>query len=84
MDPFAVYIHLELLEVVPSRGEQRRLVMQFIRSLEMAPDTVGDFTDRDSTLRVRQVKIIGQFAITYWVDAPVRAVMVVDIRRADH
>lgn len=83
MAPFSVYIHLELLDVVPSRGDQRRLIMKFIRSLAEAPDTPGDFIDRDDTFRSRQVKIVGQYAITYWVDAPVRAVMVVDIRRAD-
>jgi len=83
MDPFSVYIHIELLEVVPSRGDQRRLIMRFIRSLAQTPDTPGDFVDKDETLRGRQVKIVGQYAITYWVDAPARAVMVVDIRRAD-
>lgn len=83
MDRCSVYIHLELLEVVPARGDQRRLIMQFIRSLAQAPDTPGDFTDRDDTLRTRQVKIVGQYAVTYWLDAPVRTVMVVDIRRAD-
>ncbi len=83
MDRCSVYIHLELLEVVPTRGDQRRMIMQFIRSLAQAPDTPGDFTDRDNTLRTRQVKIIGQYAVTYWLDAPIRTVMVVDIRRAD-
>ncbi len=83
MDPFAVYIHLELLEVVPIHGEQRRLIMQFVRSLATAPHTPGDFTDKDRTLRTRQVRIVGQYAVTYWVDAPARAVMVVDVRRAD-
>jgi len=38
MDPFSVYIHLELLEVVPSRGDQRRLIMRFIRSLAQTPE----------------------------------------------
>ncbi len=64
MDRCSVYIHLELLEVVPTRGDQRRMIMQFIRSLAQAPDTPGDFTDRDNTLRTRQVKIIGQYAVT--------------------
>ena len=43
----------------------------------------GDFTDRDATQRIRQIKIIGDHAITYWHDAPVKTVMVVDIRHAD-
>jgi hypothetical protein len=83
MRPYAVYVHLDLVEIVPRRGDQRRLIMQFIRSLSERPDTPGDFTDRDDTLRVRQVKVVGDFAITYWVDEPVRAVMVVGVQRAD-
>ncbi len=57
--------------------------MDFIRSLRDHPDTSGDFTDRDNTQRTRQIKIIGDHAITYWHDAPVNIVMVVDIRYAD-
>jgi hypothetical protein len=43
----------------------------------------GRFSDKDASLRTRQVKLIGDYAITYWVDSPVKAVMVVDVRRAD-
>lgn len=57
--------------------------MDFIRSLRDHPDTLGDFTDRDTTQRTRQIKIIGDHAITYWHDAPVHVVMVVDIRHAN-
>ena len=57
--------------------------MDFIRGLRDAPDSTGDFTDRDATQRTRQIKIIGDYAITYWHDAPVNSVMVVDIRHAD-
>ena len=57
--------------------------MQFIYHLREHPETRGDFTDRDPSLRERQIKIVGDYAITYWLDAPVYAVMVVDVRRAD-
>ncbi len=78
-----VYMHLELLETVPKSGPQRRKIMAFIYSLRRFPDTRGDFTDKDSTLRERQIKIIGDHAITYWHDIPVGIVMVVDVRLAD-
>ena len=83
MEAFVVFIHLDLLEAVPIRGGQRRLIMEFIRALAERPDTPGDFTDRDESQRTRQIKIVGQYAITYWVDDPVRAVMVVGVQRAD-
>ncbi len=34
-------------------------------------------------MRDRQVKIIGDFAVTYWVDEAVKAVMVIDVSKAD-
>ncbi len=83
MEAYAVYIHLDLLEAVPGRGEQRRRIMRFIRSLAEQPHTVGDFTDQDESLRTRQIKIVGDYAITYWVDEPVKAIMVVGVGAAD-
>jgi hypothetical protein len=47
------------------------------------PDTRGDFTDQDESLRPRQIKIVGQYAVTYWADHPVKAVMIVGVRLAD-
>ncbi len=83
MESYSVYLHFDLLEVVPRRGEQRRLIMNFIRSLAETPHRPGDFTDRDESLRTRQIKIVGHYAITYWVDDPVKAVMIVGVRPAD-
>lgn len=57
--------------------------MDFVYSLREHPDTPGDFTDRDASQRVRQIKIVGNYAVTYWVDVPVWIVMVVDVRPAD-
>jgi len=83
MEPYRIYLHIELLDVVPARGEQRKRIMEFIRSLAAAPHSPGDFTDQDREQRPRQIKIIGRHAVTYWVDEPVKAVMVVDVRSAD-
>jgi mRNA-degrading endonuclease RelE of RelBE toxin-antitoxin system len=83
MGRYDVFMHLSLLESVPKSGLQRRRIMDFVRSLRDRPDAPGDFTDNDASQRVRQVKIIGDYAVTYWVDAPVKAVMVVDVARAD-
>jgi hypothetical protein len=78
-----VYLHLGLLDVVPKSGLQRTKILNFIRSLRDQPDMFGDFTDKDSSLRERQIKVVGDYAITFWLDAPVKIVMVVDIRPAD-
>lgn len=80
---YSVFVHLDLFEVVPKRGLQRQRVMEFVRSLSNNPFTLGDFTDKDNALHTRQIKVVGDFAITYWVDDPVKTVMIVDIRSAD-
>lgn len=49
MADYNVYLHLELLDVVPAHGEQRRLIMGFIRQLGENPHIPGDFTDRDES-----------------------------------
>ncbi len=79
---YAVYVHLDLLECVPRRGPQRRLIMNFIRWLGDNPHAPGDFTERDESLRTRQIKIVGRYAVMYWVDDPVKAVMVVGVQPA--
>ena len=60
---YTVYIHVDLLEVVPARGEQRRLIMKFIRSLANDPYIKGVFQDPDLSQRIRQVKIVGKYAM---------------------
>ena len=80
---YTVYLHLELLEVVPKRGAQQQKILRYIQSLAENPSAKGDFTDQDETFRTREIKIIGDYAITYWADHPAKIVMVVDIALAD-
>ena len=83
MRAYEVYLHLGLLDDVPKSGIQRKKIMDFIYRLREHPNTSEDFTDPDTSRRERQIKVIGDYAITYWLDDPVRIVMVVDIRPAD-
>jgi hypothetical protein len=59
------------------------MVLAFMRWLEQDPFAPGDFTDRDPSLRVREIKVIGDYAATYWADHPAKAVVVVDIQKAE-
>jgi mRNA-degrading endonuclease RelE of RelBE toxin-antitoxin system len=83
MAEYQVYLHLGLLDAVPKSGSQRQKIMDFIYGLRQRPRAEGDYTDKDASLRIRQIKIIGDYAITYWLDDPVKIVMVVDVRLAD-
>jgi len=82
VEPYQVYLNVDLLEAVPRSGRQRQLIMKFIYSLRDRPRTKGDYTDKDASFRTRQIKIIGDYAVTYWVDDAVKSVMVVDVRSA--
>lgn len=83
MSPYEVYLHVGLLDVVPKSGAQRRKIMDFILSLRDRPNTQGDYAEKDESLRERQVKIIGDYAIAYLLDDPAKAVMIIEIRPAD-
>ena len=39
MEAYKVYVHIDLLDLVPVRGGQRKLVMSFLRSLAQDPHT---------------------------------------------
>jgi hypothetical protein len=69
MARYEVYLHFDLLESVPARGEQRRRIMDFVRSLADQPNSSGDYTDSAESQRTRQIKIVGKYAVTYWVRA---------------
>ena len=83
MEPYQVYLNIDLLGAVPKSGRQREEIMKFIYSLRQRPRTKADYTDKDASLQIRQIKIIGDYAITYWLDDAVKSVMVVDVRPAD-
>ena len=81
--PYNVFMHFDLLELMPDRGVHRRKIMEFIYLLRDHPETRGDFAERDAAQRALQVKIIGGYAAVHWVDDAVRATMITDIRLAD-
>jgi hypothetical protein len=54
-----------------------------VHLLAREPQTTGDYSQRDESQRSRQVKIVGDYAVTYWVDEPVKTVMIVGARLAD-
>jgi len=83
MKPYQVFINEAALNTAPRSGKQRELVMHYLRSLASEPDQRGDFVEKDGAGRNVQVKIVGRFAITFWVDHPACEVKVTHIRPAD-
>ena len=83
MRPYAVYINEAALISAPRAGWQREAVMSFVRSLADNPHASGDFSEKDASGRVVQVKVVGRHAVTFWADHAVSEIKVTHIQPAD-
>jgi len=57
VEPYQVYLNIDLLDAVPRSGRQRQEIMKFIYTLRDQPRTKGDYTDKDASLQIRQIKL---------------------------
>jgi hypothetical protein len=64
VEPYQAYLNIDLFEAVPRSGRQRQQIMKFIYGLRDRPRTKGDDSDKDASLQIRQIKIIGNYAVT--------------------
>jgi hypothetical protein len=83
MQPYSVYINELALQTAPRTGNQRTLVMNFVRFLAANPNSPGDFQERDEGGRTVQVKLVGRYAIIFWADHPVSEIKITHIKPAD-
>ena len=65
------------------RPKQRAHIGKFIDSLAADPSQNGDYFEQDTTHRKIEIKVSGQYAITYWADHSAKEVKIIDLRRAD-
>ena len=65
------------------RAPARRTVLGFVEKLRNHPQFAGDFVESDDTGRALQVKVHGQFLITFWVDHAVKEIRIVEIEPVD-
>lgn len=83
MRPYAIYINEAALASPPRSSVQREKIMRFVRSLATDHNSPGDFSEKDEASRTVQVKIIGSYAITFWVDHAALEVKITHIKSAD-
>jgi mRNA-degrading endonuclease RelE of RelBE toxin-antitoxin system len=82
--PYQIFVRLEAMESLRSiRGDRLRRLSAYIESLAEDFFQRGDYTERDDTQREIQIKIVGQYALTYWADHAVAEVKITHIGRAD-
>ena len=78
---YHVVLNIDAIESLPKSGKRRELVLSFIRDLSWTSHTGGDITfDDQLTRRPYELNVVAGFAITWWIDAPVNEIRVVDIR----
>jgi hypothetical protein len=78
-----VFITREVLALAKPGARERQRILAFLEALATDPFAEGDFIEKDGDGREVQVKILGQYALTFWADHPVREVKVTKIVRAD-
>jgi hypothetical protein len=84
MKAYSLYLRREAIDSLRLiRPKVRQGIAGFIDSLAADPFTRGDFQEKDETGRDLEIKIIGNYAITFWVDHAVQEVKIVDIIPAD-
>lgn len=72
---------VEFLERLPSKT--RQALRNAIAAIGDDPLAMADASDFDDTGRQLQIAIIGDFALTYWIDDADRHVKILDIHSAD-
>jgi len=80
--PYRILLDLDCLDELPKSGKRRDDVLAFCRDLKEAHVDGGDLQVIDpETHRMFEVSTSSDYIITWWVDHPVKRVLIVDIRR---
>lgn len=83
MEPFALYLQAEVFAgLAKLRRSERARWLRHFELLSRDPGCAHDFTEVIGG-REMSVKLIDQYAVTYWVDHPVREIKIVSLRNAD-
>ena len=83
MPPYKVLVSIEILELERPSRRQRDQILHFLQILANNPTKPGDYEEHDAVGRPIQIKIVGDYALTYWADHAVREVKVIQIEKAD-
>ena len=79
---YRVLIDVECLRALPKSGRRRDEIISFCSDLGKLLYDASDFQIKEpDSLRVVEVSVRQGFVITWWVDAPVKRVVIVDIRK---
>ena len=60
----------------------RQLLAKLFQELALDPCQTGEYEEADDTGRPLQVRLVGNFLVTFWTDHPVKEVRVVRVEKA--
>lgn len=81
---YKVFLLEEVFQALDSLDYGARIrVLDFCTRLGNQPALPGDFRERGADSRTHEVKIVGPYAITCWVDEAVKEVKVIGFGVAD-
>ena len=83
MAPYRVLITREVLALAKPGWRERQRLMNFLETLADDPFQEGDFQEKDDDGRTVEVKILGQYAVTFWADHALKEVKVTKMVKAD-
>ena len=83
MRPYKVLVTHEVLSLPRPSTRDRQRIVSFLESLADNPFQKGDYEEKDDIGRPIQIKVIGQYALTFRADHGEREVKVIKIEKAD-
>lgn len=80
MNAYEIVAPLTVFEVLRAlRRPERRMIEDFLLRVAHHPSLAGDFEAPAEDGRIHQVKILGEWMVSYWVDDAVREVRITSI-----
>lgn len=83
MRPYKVLITHQVLTLSKPSSRDRERIIRYLDSLANDPFQNGDYQEQDAVGRPIQIKVVGEMALTYWVDHGSEEVKVTHIEKAD-
>lgn len=73
----------EIFDLENIKRKEKDKILKYFRGLVGEPSQLGDYQENDAVGRPVQIKILGDYAITFWADHAVSEVKVTKIEKAD-
>lgn len=77
MEPYRVLVTIEILQLARLPRGDRDRILRFLEALGRDPGRRGDCEQRDEAGRPIQIKVIGNYALTYWADHGVKEIKII-------